>query len=174
MKRLIASILFLPIWVSAQKADIKIQVTATVSYLDRADEYSSKCLTLLKKGLLAKDKPEIKRLVDEAMKLAHKAENQSELAEQKADQIEVAAKKIGCFTAAAEADDAEDYCRQLGYFTFEIGIYTKKAMNELELVYMQEYMNKAVGYAENAYESIKNAKAELENAIKDVDGCDNE
>ena len=156
---------------SAQKSDLKIQIAATVSYLERADEYSNNCFDLLKKSLKTKDKAEIKKIADEAMKLAQKAKEQSDLAEQKADQIEIAAKKMGCFAAAAEADDAEDYCRQLGYFTYEIGIYTKKSVNELELVYMQEYLNKAVAYAEDAYESLKNARAELENAAKDVDGC---
>lgn len=155
----------------AQKSDLKIRIALTVSYLERADEYSIACLDLLKTAINVKDKIEIKKIAAQALQLALKAKEQSDKAEQVADKIEIESKKMGCFTAAAEADDAEDYCRQLGYHTFEISIYTQKAIADIELVYIQEYLNKSIAYADNAYETIKNARAELADAVKDLDDC---
>lgn len=155
----------------AQKSELKIQIALTVSYLERADEYSIACLNLLKQAVNAKDKITAKDLADQALQYANKAKEQSDKAENIADKIEIEAKKMGCFTAAAEADDAEDYCRQLGYYTFEISIYTKKAIADIELVYIQEYLNKSITYADNAYETIKNARAELADAVIDLENC---
>ena len=165
-------IIGIPHLIFAQKSDLKIMIAGTVSYLDKAENYSDECNQLLKKCVATKDKELAKKMAEEAMKIALKAKEQSDLAEKRADQIEVEAKKIGCFTGASEADDAEDYCRQLGYHTFEISIYTKKATSELELVYIQEYIYKALNYANLAYEALKNARVEIENAVKDVDTCD--
>jgi len=162
----------LPHFLFAQKSDLKIMIAGTISYLDKAETYNDQCNQLLKKCVVTKDKEIAKKMAEEALQIALKAKEQSDLAEKRADQIEIEAKKIGCFTGAAEADDAEDYCRQLGYHTFEISIYTKKATSELELVYIQEYIYKALNYANLAYEALKNARLEIENALKDIDTCD--
>lgn len=148
-----------------------VYINETSKQIDNADELIDRAWKLAKKALSDRSMAEAKERCREIIKLADDAEKISSLAEKKADEAEQAYQKENCMAAASEADDAEDYCRHLGYHTHEMLIYARKAMNEQDEAYFRAYLNKVIAYAEESYESVKNAKIELEEATKDAEAC---
>jgi len=155
---------------SAQTSPIAL-VNETIRQIDLADESIDRAWQLAKKALTARDRKDSKQYCEDVVKLTEAAEKNAINAEKKADEAEKAFQQQGCDEAASEADDAEDYCRHLGYYTHEMLIYSLKALNEKDESYAKIYLNKALGYAEDAYESVKNAKIELEQSLNDNEGC---
>ena len=154
-----------------QKPEIVNLVMQTNKFIDKSDELNERIWKLAKKIMLENDLGLAKERAFEIMKLAEESKKEAELAEKKADETEVLARKLNCDNAAAEADDAEDYCRHNANYTYEMIIYARKAANETDISYLRNYMAKVVGYAEDAYESVKNARLELEDVVKDLQEC---
>lgn len=156
----------------AQKDSVAIVLNQAQIQLEKSDSYADESLKLIKKAALKKNVVEIKLLVSEANILAIKAEKSAKMAEKKSDLAEIISKKIKCQDAAYEADDAESYCRHIAFFTHEMVVYTQKISEENELTFVQEYLNKAIAFGQDAYEAVKNAKIELSDALKDLDLCE--
>lgn len=127
--------------------------------------------SLLNKSLTKKDTLELRKIAMQLVMIAEKSEINSKQAEQMTDMAEKKSKSVKCFDAAQEADDAEDYCRHLVFQTHEILIYSKKIMSESEIDYIQTYLNKAISYTQEAFESVKNARIELIDGTKDLIDC---
>ncbi len=148
-----------------------VLVNETVNQIDLADDLIDQAWKLAKKALNDRNKAEAKERCESIAKLAEEAEGKAKMAEKKADESEQTYQSSNCLGAATKADDAEDYCRHLGYYTHEMLIYTRKALNEKDDTYFKNYLNKVLSYAEDSYESVKNAKLELEEAIKEAEIC---
>lgn len=93
------------------------------------------------------------------------------MAEKNADMAEELFYTQNCPLAAAEADDIEDYCRHLGYHTFEIHIYASKAIKQTDIMALKSYLYKIINYAEQSYETIKNIRIEIDECLKDAESC---
>lgn len=143
----------------------------TGKYIDQADELVDQTWKLAKKALVEKNMKETKQLCISIQKLAEIAESKANLAEKKADETEKAYGVGNCDMAANKADDAEDFCRHLGYFTHEILIYSRKAFEEKNESFCRSYLTKVINYAEESYESIKNARFSLEEVSKEAQNC---
>jgi hypothetical protein len=52
-------------------------------------------------------------------------------------------------------------------------IYTRKAINEKDEDFFRSYLNKVLNYAEESYESVKNSKLGIEEALKEAEACKN-
>jgi hypothetical protein len=155
-----------------QNESMKKLINETQQKLEMAESKLEQSKSKISLAIKTTETELFQKLLADVAKISVEMKQLSDQAEAGADKIEVEAKKTGCFTGAAEADDAEDYCRQLGYYTFEIAIYAQKASKEAEKVYVKEYLYKAQNYCEQSYEAIKNAKLELADALKDLSECE--
>lgn len=147
------------------------EIDIAITEIDNADAVIDQIWKISKKALSDRTLAEAASRLDEVVKLALEAKLKAENAEKICDEIEKVYQKGDCQDAASEADDAEDYCRHLGYHTHEMWIYTQKAIKEKEESYFRGYLNKVIGYAEESAEIVKNAKLELEDVVKDADTC---
>lgn len=174
MKKYIFLVQFMGITLlsNAQKDTVALILNQAQIQLEKSDSYADESLKLIKRAAQKKNVAEIKLLILESNTLAVKAEKSAKAAEKKSDIAEIMSKKIKCQDAAYEADDAESYCRHIAFFTHEMVIYTQKINDENDLIFIQEYLNKAIAFGQDAYEAVKNAKIELSDALKDLDTCE--
>ncbi|MFN0049417.1 MAG: hypothetical protein ACKVOU_09860 [Cytophagales bacterium] len=148
-------------------------VNETIAKIDKADDLIENARKMARKALSGKNINEAKLDCSLMIKLAEEAEKIAGLAEMKADEAEQSYYKKACNNAASKVDDSEDYCRHLGYYTHEMVIYSKKALNEKDNILFKSYLGKVLEYAAECYESIKNAKINFEDAVKEAEQCEN-
>ncbi|MDX2189009.1 MAG: hypothetical protein SFY32_04025 [Bacteroidota bacterium] len=154
-----------------QQSEISTNITKINASLNEIEDVLLKIPPLVKAAQSSKSKEQINEYVTKINAHADKAQELVKKAENDADIAEKSARDINCYSAASEADDGEDYCRHMKYYTFEIKIYAQKALKESELSYSKNYLGKISGYIEDSYESLKNARTEFEDCLKDLQNC---
>lgn len=169
--KLLFYFLFLHLFCFAQKESLSLAINKSIALVDRIENNCNTASEILKKVLAKKDTNIVKKTLANVLALAENTELKAKQSENYSDEIQQNAKKAGCNEAAQEADDAEDYCRHLVFQTHEIVLYTKKAIAESDVDLIQTYINKALAYSLDAYESTKNAQIELSDALKDLNNC---
>lgn len=156
---------------NSQKDEVKSLLNNSLELIQKIDNANESTIELLKKASSKKNVEEIKRLLANVLLITENAEKNAKQSVIFSDLAEQKSKSFKCLDAAQEADDAEDYCRHLVFQTHEVSIYAKKIQSENEIDYIQTYLNKALAYCQETYESIKNARIELLDGIKDLNEC---
>jgi len=151
---------------------IKVQINKLSQELDRMETLLQSIHSNSKIASVEKRRDHLNILLSKINTDAEKAQEIAKKLENMADAIDKEARVLNCFSAATEADDGEDYCRHMTYFTKEIFIYATKAWNEADFNYSKSYISKLITYSNETYESIKNARLEFEDCLKDLNACE--